>query len=71
LDSGIENNDDAFHKNWIWLGMSTSVLIYLQTMSLRRVAFTALMSCVMNASKQLLITDLHILKKVICTQVLQ
>jgi hypothetical protein len=58
LDSSIENDDDAFHKNWIWLGMSTSVLMYVQTMSLQRVAFTAMMGCVMNASKQLSITDL-------------
>jgi hypothetical protein len=60
LDYSIENNNDAFHKDWIWLGMSTSVLMYLQTMSLQRVAFTALTTYVMIASKQLSITDLFL-----------
>jgi hypothetical protein len=54
LDSSIESdNDGAFHKDWIWLGMSTSVLMYLLTMSLPHVAFTALIGCVMIPSKHL------------------
>jgi hypothetical protein len=54
LDSSIESDDDdAFHKDWIWLGKSTSVLMYLPTMSLARVAFTALIGCVMIPSKHL------------------
>lgn len=43
-------------KDWIWLGMSISVLLYQHTMSLPRVTLTASVSCVTTVRKHLSIT---------------
>jgi hypothetical protein len=70
LDSGIENDDDAFHKNWIWLGMSTSVLMYLQDNELAPCSIHSTDE-LCDECKQTNVDYRFILKKVTCTQVLQ
>lgn len=68
MDSNIENNDDAIHKDWIWLGMSTFSTCVSADNELATCSIHST-DDLYNDSKQTIVNYRFILKKVICTQV--